>query len=233
MEAARVATRRGHRVRIAERSATAGGVARLQPHVRPLVEWLVRECEVAGVAVELATEAAPSDGEVLVQATGGRPGLREYEIADGAVVLDVVDVRSEAVALPDGTIALFDPIGGPIAVALAEELGERAILITQDQIAGNELSRTGDLAPANVRLAQRGVWIEKRSLLRAVGPGSVVLEDRFSGERRTVLCSALVDCGFRLPTDQITGAVARIGDCVAPRTIHEAILDARRAARAL
>ena len=46
-----------------------------------------------------------------------------------------------------GTIAIFDPIGGPIAVALAEELGDRAVLVTQDHIAGNELARTGDLAP--------------------------------------------------------------------------------------
>jgi hypothetical protein len=90
--------------------------------------------------------------------------VRQYEVDDDATVLDVVDVRRGEVTLPeDGVVALFDPIGGPIAVALAEELGDRAVLITQDQIAGNELSRTGDLAPANVRLAQRGVRVEKRA----------------------------------------------------------------------
>ncbi|MEQ1701192.1 MAG: hypothetical protein ABMA25_13850, partial [Ilumatobacteraceae bacterium] len=116
---------------------------------------------------------------------------------------------------------------------LAESLGARAFLITQDQIAGNELSRSGDLAPANVRLQQQGVRIEKRAILRAVRPGEVELEDRFSGERRTVECVALVDCGFRLPTEPIEGATAQAGDCVAPRTIHEAVLEARRAALAL
>jgi len=233
LETARVAARRGHRVRVAECTAAPGGVARLQPHVRPLVDWLVRECASEGADLQLGTQADPAPGEVLVQATGGRTGLREYEIDDDGVVIDVVDVRSEAVRLPQGTIAIFDPIGGPIAVALAEELGEWAVLITQDQIAGNELSRTGDLAPANVRLAQRGVRIEKRALLRRVRNGSVELQDRFSGERRTIACVALVDCGFRLPSDPLPGAVAQVGDCVAPRTIHEAILDARRAALAL
>ena len=73
-------------------------------------------------------------------------------------------VRAGTVTLPDaGRIVLLDPIGGPIAVALAEELGERAVLVTQDNIAGNELSRTGDLAPANVRLQQRGAVIERRN----------------------------------------------------------------------
>ena len=137
----------------------------------------------------------------------------------------------------DGDVVIFDPIGGPIGVALAEELGDRAILVTQDHIPGNELSRTGDLAPANVRLAQRAVRIERRSLLRAVRPAGdgleVELEDRFSGRRRTVDCVAVVDCGFRLPDAPLESADLQAGDCVAPRTVHEAILEGRRAALAI
>jgi hypothetical protein len=107
------------------------------------------------------------------------------------------------------------------------------VLITHDQIAGNELSRTGDLAPANVRLTQRGVLVERRAILRVARAGEVEVEDRFSGERRRIGCAALVDCGFRLPTDEIAGAALRAGDCVAPRTILEAILEGRRAALAI
>ena len=131
--------------------------------------------------------------DVIVQCTGSMPGRRDYEVEDPSMVIDIVDVRRGAV-LPPGPIALFDPIGGPIAVALAEELGERAILITQDHIAGNELSRSGDLAPANVRLAQRGATIERRTLLRVVRSGQVEVEDRFTGVPRTIVCAALVDC---------------------------------------
>jgi len=233
LETARVAALRGHRVRVVERSSTAGGVAALAGPGGALVEWLATQAAAAGASIEFGSEfAGARSGEAVVQCTGGRPGVRSYEIADGAAVLDVLDVHRGA-ALPDGPIALFDPIGGPIAVALAEQLGGRAFLITQDQIAGNELSRSGDLAPANVRLQQQGVRIEKRSILRAVRAGEVELEDRFSGQRRVVPCAALVDCGFRLPTDPLDGAVAAAGDCVAPRTIHEAILEARRAALAL
>lgn len=230
LEAARVAAVRGHRVRLVERTHQLGGIAALAGPGAPLVQWLIGECTAAGVAVEVGTErVAPRPDDVVIQCTGGRPGTRSYEVAPGAIVLDVVDVH-RGTPLPDGPIALFDPIGGPIAVALAETLGSRAILITQDQIAGNELSRTGDLAPANVRLQQQGAQIERRSLLRAVRAGEVELEDRFSGERRTVHCAALVDCGFRLPTDPIPAATTQAGDCVAPRTIHEAVLEARRAA---
>ncbi|HZX56995.1 MAG TPA: 2,4-dienoyl-CoA reductase, partial [Ilumatobacteraceae bacterium] len=88
-------------------------------------------------------------------------------------------------------------------------------------------------APANVRLAQRGVTIERRTLLRAVRRGEVEVENRFSGERRTIPCAALVDCGFRLPTEPLVNADLTAGDCVAPRTIYEAVLEGRRAALAI
>jgi 2,4-dienoyl-CoA reductase (NADPH2) len=128
---------------------------------------------------------------------------------------------------------VYDPIGGPIGVALAEELGGRAALVTQDNVAGNELARTGDLAPANVRLAQAGVHIERRAVLRSVAAGEVTVRDRHSGLERRLPCAALVDCGFRLPADPLATADARAGDCVAPRTVHEAILEGRRVAAEL
>src|SRR5207342_2852142 len=158
--------------------------------------------------------AAASEASAVVQCTGSRPSPPAYDVTEGAVVLDVLAVRRGTAPVPaEGTVVLFDPIGGPIAVALAEDLGDRAVLITQDQIAGNELARTGDLAPANVRLQQRGVRIERRSLLRAVRPGEVELEDRCTGARRTVAAAAVVDCGYRLPDAARPDAALRAGDC--------------------
>jgi 2,4-dienoyl-CoA reductase (NADPH2) len=191
------------------------------------------------VLVQLdVADPQPAAEEVVVQCTGGRQGEATYEITQGASVIDVLDAWAAVfhdgpAPWGEGAIVLFDPIGGPIAVALAERLGERAVLVTQDQIAGNELSRTGDLAPANTRLAQRGVHIERRSLLRVVRPGEVELQDRFSGERRVLTCAAVVDCGFRLPTDPLPGVHHQVGDCVAPRTILEAVLEGRRVALSL
>ncbi len=238
LETARVAARRGHVVRLVEAATELGGVARVAGPGQPFVDWLIAECADAGVTVDLGTAFDPEDetqppGKV-VQATGSLAGRRDYDVDGGALVIDIVELRSGLVELPAvGVIVLFDPIGGPIAVELATELGERAVLITQDQIAGNELSRTGDLAPANTRLAQRGVTIERRSLLRRVTADHVIVENRFSGQQSRIDCVALVDCGFRLPDNPLPGAVVRVGDCLAPRTILEAVLEARRAALAL
>jgi len=140
-------------------------------------------------------------------------------------------------ALPDGPVAVWDPIGGPIAISVAESLragGREVHLVTPDLIAGNELSRSGDLAPANVRLLGTGVVIEKRALLRRVTIDAVQVEDRFTGELRAIPAVALVDAGYRLPNDRLWRAsgenVLRAGDAVAPRSIHEAILEGRRRA---
>jgi 2,4-dienoyl-CoA reductase (NADPH2) len=235
LEAARVAATRGHRVTVVERAGQPGGVAAVAGPGRPFVDWLVAECARLGVEVRSGISADPSDlGGSVIEAIGSVAGTRSYDIEPGAVVVDVVELRTGASDLPaEGRVALFDPIGGPIAVALAEELGDRAVLITQDNIAGNELSRTGDLAPANVRLAQRGVEVIRRALLRSVGPDGARVQDRFSGDMRLIDCVALVDCGFRLPAHPVVPGAVRIGDCVAPRTIAEAVLEARRAAASI
>lgn len=234
LETARVASLKGHRVTLVERDDRVGGLARVAGPHGALIDWLEREHERLGTTVRCAADATPTGDAVVVQCTGSRPGRREYDVEDGAVVLDVADVRRGVESLPDGgTIIVQDPIGGPIGVALAEELGDRAVLITQDNIAGNELARTGDLAPANNRLIQAGVGIEKRTLMRAARAGEVVVEDRFSGERRTIPCAAVVDCGFRLPDEPIDGVELRAGDAVAPRTVHEAILEGRRVAHSI
>ena len=237
LETARVAAARGHSVTVFDRDQIGGIAAHAGPG-KAFVEYLVHQCERHGVKFETAAEITATNlrskidaDTVVIQATGSKPGARRYRIDPGATIIDIADLRAGRTTLPaDGTIAIFDPIGGPIAVALAEELGPRALLITQDNIAGNELARSGDLAPANARLAQKGVAVERRSILRIVTASSVLIQDRFSGEERTLHCNALVDCGFRLPTDPIEGADQIVGDCVAPRTIMESVLEARRAA---
>ena len=238
LESARVAAVRGHSVTVVDTASTVGGMARVAGPGAPLVDWLERECRRFGVTIETDVDATTiaataTTFDVVVQATGSTRGTPDYT-AD-APVIDVADLRRGTASLPDsGTVVVLDPIGGPIGVALAEELGDRAVLVTPDNIAGNELSRTGDLAPANVRLAQRGATVVKRAVVRAVEPTDsgvgVRLQDRFSGEVRTIDAAAVVDAGFRLPSEQMTGVDHVVGDAVAPRTLLEAVLEGRRAA---
>ena len=145
---------------------------------------------------------------------------------------------AEAVTLPDGPVVVHDPVGGPIGVAVAELLaaaGRQVSLVSQDPVAGTLLSLTGDLADANVRLQRAGVTRELRSLLREVSDGTALLEDVWTGAQRRVGCAVLVDCGHRLPAETLYLArpgTPRAGDCVAPRTVAEAIREGRRLGQA-
>jgi 2,4-dienoyl-CoA reductase (NADPH2) len=238
--------------------------------LRLLTDWLEAECRRQDVQFDLGVEIDAAEVEralashvEVVLATGSRPAERRYapgtpgtDVADAeglpgpdapsaddpTSVIDVVDLlRTPANELPAGPYLVHDPIGGPIAIGVAEwlaGLGQQVALATPDQVAGTLLSLTGDLAPANTRLQQAGVRRELRVLVREVGGGHAVLEDVWTGERREVPAAIVVDCGHRLPDDILFAAVqertgespARAGDCVAPRTILEAVLEGRRRA---
>jgi len=257
MEAARVLATRGHRVRLAERGPALGGMLATaalvhgRQRIGVAVDWWRRELRRLDVTVSLGHEVAAAEmdsalaeGVHVVLATGSVPGPRDYRIAPDAHVVEAADLLTLVNAgalhrLPEGRVVVFDPIGGPVGVGIAELLaahGRPAAIVTQDQIAGTQLALSGDLAEANSRLQRAGVARELRSLLRAVTGDHVLLEDRWTGEQRTVDCAFVVHCGHRLPEQTLylhRPGTPRAGDCVAPRTVLEAVLEARRAALAI
>lgn len=256
LEAARVAAGRGHQVTVVDRRRLPGGAlaaTAAQPgHERFALAatWLVGECRRLGVTVELGTEASReriddhrAAGGRVVLASGSRPRpLDGAPVADGvpgpaAGGVPVVTARAvlEGAVLPAGLVVVDDPVGGPTGVAVAELLagrGREIVLVTPDPVAGTQLARTGDLAPANARLARAGVRVVRRSVLR----DATTLEDRHTGEQTAVPAAVVVDAGHLLPLDELADgrpAVTVVGDAVAPRTLLEAVREGRRAALTL
>lgn len=240
-------------------AAKGAGRARLWS----IAAWLEAECRRLGVRLETGVAVTPDDvaawpGPVIV-ATGGvdRDVRADYTVAGGASVSSAADVLSRLDAPPpgpgddrvatttpgarraanQGPVLVWDPIGGPVGVSVAESLaaaGRTVHLATPDFIVGTMLSMSGDLAPANTRLHQAGVTLHKRVLLREVRVGSVVVEDRFSAERREVDVDQVVDAGHRLgDATAWPDSALSAGDVVAPRSLYEAVLEGRRAAQAV
>jgi len=161
--------------------------------------------------------------------------LVHWELAAGELAVWELAAAVRA-ALPVGAdVVVHDPVGDWTGVGVAEQVaaaGLRCALVTPDPVAGTQLDRTGDLADANARLQRAGVARELYATLLAVRDGRAELVDVHTGARRTVPCTVVLDCAHRLPEDALWLArpeLARAGDCVAPRTVHEAVLDGRRA----
>lgn len=243
MEAARVAAVRGHRVRLLEASDRCGGsleqASRLPGRQRfaLFAQWQERRLEELGVEVETGVrrpEDPPGgDGsEGLIICVGGVSKPPSFEAAEGAVVLSAAEVLSGAEIEGDGVV-VWDPIGAWEGVGAAEVLARRrrVTMVSPDPVIGRDLARTGDLAPANTRLQSAGVRLIKGAQVVWAGPGEVKIAYLYSDRTEVLEAAALVDADHRLPApipEAWKGAV-RAGDCAAPRTVAEAVLEGRRA----
>jgi 2,4-dienoyl-CoA reductase (NADPH2) len=263
LEAARTAAHRGHVVTVVERDRRVGGHLRTaswgagRARLGRLIDWLEGECGRLGVTVETGRTVTADDveqhtanGGRVVLCTGSVVGAPRHgsdgtvEMVDAAGFLGLVEAGGLE-RLPAGPVVVDDPIGDAVGISLAELLaaeGRTVSLITGDLVAGTQLSRTGDLAPANARLALAGVRVVKRSTVVGIADGRVVVEDRYSGTKDSLDASVLVESSYRLPAadlvpdDDRSPSARRVfvaGDAVAPRTVYEAVLEGRRAIDAL
>ncbi len=240
----------------ARQAATGPGRERL----RSLGDWLASECRRLGVHFRCDTEvtaadisASRSDGWDVVLATGSRPFSDRYPEIQNVVVVDALDLLTTGPGhLPAGPVLIDDPVGDQVGVGIAEWLAvttDHAVtIVSPDPVAGTQLARTGDLADANVRLQRAGVTRRLHSRVRAPSPtdpasiepaptdsGHVDVEDVWTGEVTCLPAAVLVDCGHRLPEDSLYRQIGdprlrRAGDCIAPRTLLEAVLEGRRVA---
>ncbi|MDN5913853.1 MAG: mycofactocin system FadH/OYE family oxidoreductase 1 [Pseudonocardia sp.] len=163
-------------------------------------------------------------------------------------------VGARSVGAGPAAVVVLDPVGDWTGAGIAEQLAAAGVgctLVTPDAVAGDQLGRTGDLAGANTRLERAGVTRALFCTLGTVTDGRALLADVHTGATREVPCDLVVDCSARLPEEALSGETLpettlpgetprpagryrlRAGDCVAPRTVAEAVREGRRAAMAI
>ncbi|MEK0084317.1 FAD-dependent oxidoreductase, partial [Benzoatithermus flavus] len=136
LEAARVSAARGHAVTLLEATDRLGGqinlAARLERRreIIGIADWLIREVELAGVAVRLNSYAEAGDvlalePDIVVVATGGTPNLGFF--GPGAdLVTSAWDVLSGQVSLSGGVL-VYDENGQHQGPTVAEFLARRGV----------------------------------------------------------------------------------------------------------
>ncbi|QNH77857.1 FAD-dependent oxidoreductase [Pseudomonas protegens] len=252
MKAATVAAQRGHRVTLYEASAQLGGQIQLAQLLPRRSEFggastnLQREMQLAGVEVVRNTRVDRAliereNPDHVIIATGAQPYWPNFERGGDLQVVDAWQVLRDEVQLGRSVVVAdwrCDWIGPGIAERLVRaghqvqlavngtHCGENLPLYVRDQLAGE--------------LHKLAVPIIPYARLYGCDDSTVYLQHTASGEPMLLEnVDSLVLCQGHQSVDdlgqQLKGLVPfqRIGDCLAPRTVEEAIHEGLKVAWAL
>ena len=258
LQAAVTAAERGHRVVLFERLDRLGGQVQTAASVPARAEFLdiarnlIVNARRAGVELRTGTEAdldriRAESPDVVVVATGARPA-RPWWAGDHPRVVDVRDVL-EGRAHPGGEVGLVDELGFHQATSTAELLADRGCrveIVTNGMVVGQDLGITLDLETWNVKAHARGIaqsvdLVPMGAAVADDGEGVVLsLQHHPTGTDVRRVCDWVVCSVHQVPEDDLWRAVRdaglpvhRVGDCVAPRRAHAAVVEGHRVAVSL
>ncbi len=254
LEAARTAALRGREVVLYEREAVLGGTVALaakgpgRGELQLITDYLVSELERLGIEVHTGVEVtvemlrcAQHDKfpHTVIIATGAYTGSGLLPI-QGHDLPHVTDIRRVLAGEPvEGqrvvVIDETDSHGVLSTVELLASMGKNVEVVTEDFYAGRDLVATHDLVLWKQRVLPHGIVVTLHTAVARIEPGKVIVVDRFAKGERELPADIVVLGTYERPSQEPYMALKdriphlfRIGDCVAPRRIEQAILEGRR-----
>ncbi|HEX3460890.1 MAG TPA: mycofactocin system FadH/OYE family oxidoreductase 2 [Acidimicrobiales bacterium] len=258
LQAAVTAAERGHRVVLFERLDRLGGQVQVAATVPNRAEFLdiarnlIVNARRAGVDIRTGTTADPQAiraerPDAVILATGARPS-RPWWAGDHPRVIDIRDVLEGRVS-PEGTVVVVDELGFHQATSTAELLADRGCqveIVTNGMVVGQDLGITLDLETWNVKAHAKGIAqsvdLVPMGAARIEGrdhPGGVALslQHHPTGTDQERACDWVVCALQQQPEDGLWSelrhssfTVQRVGDCLAPRRAHAAVIEGHRVA---
>jgi len=257
LQAAVTAAARGHQVTLFERAERTGGQVNPAASVPSRAEFadltrnLAAEAARLGVGVKTRHDVTADfllgeAPDAVVLATGARPALPGWARGHPRVA----DVRTviEGITAPSGTVVVVDELGFHQATSTAELLADRGCaveVITSGMVVGQDLGITLDLELWAVKAHAKGIRQRTDVVVmnsREGMGGGLVLEllHHPTGEAQQLECDWAVCALPPEPEDALWHALAgapfevhRVGDCLAPRRAHAAVIEGERAGAAL
>lgn len=260
-EAGLVCAMRGHDVVLIEKSDKLGGQVKLITKVPfreefgEIIDYYQHMLKKWEVQIEL-NRAADAEGvmgygpEAVIVATGSvptksgfSPFLPHLELLPGHdldCVLSVDDILGEKKSWGE-RVVIYDEEGTQKAPAVCEFMLERGCkgveIVTTLPLVGYLLILNLDFWFFYPRLLTKGAKFTPFTVVNEIKQGEVVYTNVVIGEKRTIPCDSVVLITGRKPVDEIYQAlrgrveVYRVGDCLAPRTIEQAVEEGNRVGR--
>jgi 2,4-dienoyl-CoA reductase-like NADH-dependent reductase (Old Yellow Enzyme family)/thioredoxin reductase len=242
MEAARVAALRGHQVWLYEKAKTLGGqlgVASKPPEKQDLDRlsaYLQAQIKKLPVRVKRGKAVTPEVVEALgpqavVLAMGSAPFLPVIPgIDQGPVVLAEQVLRGKAVVGERVVVIGGETVGCETADFLAQK-GKKVTVVRREEGFATRISPTNRQALL-ARLAQKEVELLAGASYQGITPEGLLIRDG-EGRERLLEADTIVIAAGALPQDGLAQALEgkvpqlhRVGDCVEPRSIQEAMAEA-------
>jgi len=245
MEAARIASLRGHEVVLYEKGKKLGGqllLAAVPPgkeRITWFIDYLVIQLEKQGVEVKLGVEVTQEiidreNPETLVLATGAKPSKPQIIGSEEHQVVDAWDILSGNVTLENRKTVILG--GSMIACETAEFLSEKRTKVSVIKMRPGPLMAE-DMEPTNRRglldaLQDRKVQMLTDFEVEGITNDGVKVVDRKSGKKQDIKADAVVSAlGSKSVRDlaEIAEQTGRkiyiIGDCNKPNNIKQAVYD--------
>jgi len=257
------AAQRGHKVTLWERSAQLGGQIRKAGLLPDYASWnfLVDDLEASvrkrSVEIVLNKEATADaatafDADEVIVATGANwqtngfsmfrtdrdaiPGTELPHVLDALRALDNLSGCGRRVLIVDDN-GDYLPLGLARLLAAA---GREVTVVTADGMLGRKLEATLDWPWIMPRVVEAGIALRASTSVERIEPGKAILRSTLGGPAETLPVDTVVLSMLRTSDDSLYHQlkargqpVRRIGDCVAPREVDDAVLEGFREAQAI
>jgi hypothetical protein len=221
-----------------------------------LVEDLSAAVKRNGVTVELeheATEASVAEfgADLTVMATGATWDMRGFSTyrpetdsiagidAAGHRVMDPVTALTQSERCGEHVV-IIDDNGDYLPLGLARHLqaiGKTVTVVTWDDGVGRKMHATNELPFMLPKVISAGIELLTGTYVDRVNENSVDLVGRWTGKSSSIKADTVVLSMLRTADESLylrmksTGInVARVGDCLAPREVDDAIVEGFRLA---
>jgi pyruvate/2-oxoglutarate dehydrogenase complex dihydrolipoamide dehydrogenase (E3) component len=232
MKAALVASERGHKVTLYEKSNALGGLLKIADkskwrwNFKDYKEYLIHQVDKAGIEVKLGTDATPkmikkAGYDTVLAATGAEPIVPQMKGADADNVFNILESYSKKEKLGEKVVVVgAGKYGFEAALGMAKD-GHKVTVLTT----GKELYEAAFVGPHNMQNQQfiyqnhPNFSYELEVMVNRITGGKVTYTDKNGKEKSVAADSIVLYSGLKPKTDEAAAfsgsadEVYLLGDC--------------------
>jgi mycofactocin system FadH/OYE family oxidoreductase 2 len=253
LEISRIAAKRGHKVILCEKEKELGGQVALlaKDPIRQEIGGVIRfqtiQLEKLGVETRMGVSVTPEmvtewNPDVVVLATGSEPDIPSIPGANKDTVVNIWEVLKQQREIGQRVLIIAGGEGHQPPVSVAEFLadqGKKVEVVSTLSVVGADIE-TNTFKLLYQRLLEKGVILSPMTGVKEILPGEVVVYNVYTKtERRIPVDTVVIASGNHSVTNlyvALKGKVKelyRVGDCLAPRKINNAIYEGYQLGRIL